>query len=96
MISKYTEELRDFCNAKVDVQPWMHIAITSVIQRGSKMCTYVVYIWDSRKIVEWGTFGIRLDKNETNKLPKAVPCNDSKSKLTGNTASYLNDLFKFK
>lgn len=54
-VYRYNQKFADFLKCKVKAEPWLHVAIqTNPAKTQQKTGIYVVYVWDTRKVVAEG------------------------------------------
>jgi hypothetical protein len=91
-IFRYNKALKDALGTSVQPEPWLHAALMDEEFEGQKVFHAVVYVWDSRKIVDHvdGMQGIstvseflRYQVAETPKMAKQLlePAKDNHKKL---------------
>ena len=93
MILRYNEHLKNKIGSKTKPEPWMHIVIivNSVTGRGAvktRKCSYAVYVWDTREIIETGSFDYKQPINYLEMY--ADKARDNHEPLVGSGSSTFN------
>lgn len=98
VIVRYTQEVQQLLKSKTKPEPWLHCAITSAYtgktNKSKQAFFYVIYVWDTREVIE--------DKQVSTSLPGKQPANivnayDNHQPLKGNGkgAKQVNDWLRY-
>lgn len=92
-IIRYTADVQSLLNAKTKAEPWLHCLLTISYRQNAhqKIATYeyVIYVWDTRKVIENRTFSrICHDKDDLGlRLMHKKKAADNHMALQGNVSN---------
>lgn len=101
-IFKYNEQAAKYIGKltktklKVEPQPWLHVAVKTMSGR-NPWSGYVIYVWDTRKVLDEyrsnkGLFKTELFKKDVAGMQRAV---DNRKPLVGGRDKDVNEFFEF-
>lgn len=98
-ILRYNQQIADYIQCKVKPEPWLHIATIPIRSyfkafkgKSTDAVKYVIYVWDTRKIVATDIAPKGCNNATIIRLSKRA--NDNRMPLIGKTDYYIDQLFE--